>query len=322
MPALSDRQRFRGYGLALLAATCWATGGLTAKWLFTTASAENASWPLPPLGIAVEPTSLSGARALSAFLILLGYLAIARRDTLRVPPRSLPFFALFGIAGMAGVHYTYFMTISLTDVVTAILLEYLAPVLVLVFSVVFLRHKLTWSLPLGVALSVTGCALVVGAIGGQGAVVSSAGIAWGLASAVFFAAYSLMGSWAAGKFSPFTTLVYGLGFAAVFWLAVLGPSSVLNVFGDPRTAAAVLFVAVVSTIIPFSAFLAALHYIAPTNATVTSTLEPVIAGVGAFLLFGESLTPLQLLGGLLVVAAIAIVQLPERNPGPVLPPQD
>ncbi|HSK47528.1 MAG TPA: EamA family transporter [Coriobacteriia bacterium] len=322
MPALRDRRRLKGYGLALLAAACWATGGLTAKWLFTTASSENAGWPIPPLGIALEPTALSGGRALSAFLILLAYLAVTRRDALRVSVRELPFFAVFGILGMAGVHYTYFKTISLTNVATAILLEYLAPVLVLVVSVVFLKHKLTWTLPLGVALSVTGCALVVGAIGGQGMVVSPAGVAWGLASAVFFATYSLMGSWAATRFSPFKTLVFGLGFASVFWLAVLGPASVLGVFGEAQTAFAVLFVAVVSTIIPFTAFLAALRYIAPTNATVTSTVEPVIAGIGAFALFGEALTPLQLIGGALVVAAIAVVQLPERNPAPMLPPQD
>ena len=223
---------------------------------------------------------------------------------------------------MAGVHYSYFKTISLTNVATAILLEYLAPIIVLVVSVVFMGHRLTWTLPAGVALSVTGCALVVGAVGGEGLVVSPAGVAWGLASAVFFASYSIMGTWAAPRFSPFTTLLYGLGFASAFWLVALGPADVLSVFGDPRSAAAVIYVAVVSTVIPFAAFLAALRHIPPTNATVTSTIEPVLAGVGAFLLFGETLTALQLLGGAFVLAAIAVVQLPEREAPPILPPQD
>jgi drug/metabolite transporter (DMT)-like permease len=75
-------------------------------------------------------------------------------------------------------------------------------------------------------------------------------------------------------------------------------------------------------VVPFSAFLIALRHIAPTNATVTSTVEPFIAGLGAFALFGESLTLLQLLGGLLVVGAIAVVQLPEPEPIAVIPPQD
>jgi drug/metabolite transporter (DMT)-like permease len=323
MPGSPERaDRLKGYGLALLAAACWATGGLTAKWLFTQPSPQTAEWPVPPLGLVVEPTALSAGRAFSAALLLFAYLAVRRPDALRVRRADLPFFAVFGVAGMAGVHYTYFKTISLTNVATAILLEYLAPVLVLIVSVAFLKHRITWTLPIGVTLSVLGCGLVVGALGGGGLVVSPAGIAWGLASAAFFAAYSLMGSWAAPRFSPFTTLAYGLGFAAVFWLVLLGPGPVIELASHPSTLGAVLFVAVVSTIVPFSAFLAALKHIPPTNATVTSTVEPVLAGLGAFVLFGESLTPLQLLGGVLVVAAIAVVQLPEREPVPVLPPQE
>lgn len=318
----APRNPLRGYLLTLLAAACWASGGLTAKWLFTAPSAATATWPLPPLGIYVDPAVLSGGRALSAFLLLAAYLLITQRDALVVARRDIPFFAFFGVAGLAMVHFTYFKTISLTNVATAILLEYLAPVLVLVISVLFLGHRFRWSLPAGVALSIAGCALVVGAVGGDGLVVSPAGVAWGLASAGFFALYSLLGSSAVQRFSAYTTLVWGLGFAALFWVVVLGPKPILGLFSDSRTAVAVLFVAVVSTVVPFWAFLMALRDIAPTNATVTSTIEPFIAGIGAFVLFGEALTAAQLLGGVLVIAAIAVVQLPEREPAPILPPQE
>jgi drug/metabolite transporter (DMT)-like permease len=328
VPGTSERgvtaksDRLRGYLLALLAAACWATGGLTAKWLFTPPSAATAEWPIAPLGIVIDPTTLSGARALSAFVLLVVVLAVGRPRDLRISPGDVPFLAVFGVVGLAMVHFTYFKTISLTNVATAILLEYLAPVLVLVFGVAFMKHRFTWWLPLGVALSIGGCALVVGAIGGDGLVVTPAGIGWGLLSAVFFAAYSLMGTVAAYRFSPYTALVWGLGFASLFWLTVLTPGVVLGAFAEPKAAVAIVFIAVVSTIIPFAAFLIALHHIAPTNATVTSTIEPVIAGVGAYLLFGESLTAIQIVGGLMVVAAIAVVQLSERTPAPTLPPQD
>lgn len=314
--------RLRGYLLALMAAACWASGGLTAKWLFSVPGAQTASWPVPPLGITVEPTVLSGGRAFSAFVLMGIYLALFHRDEIRISGRDVPFLAVFGVFGLAGVHFTYFQTISLTNVATAILLEYLAPVLVLVVSVLFMGHRFTWTLPVGVALSILGCAMVVGAVGGEGLKVSPAGIAWGLASAGFFALYSLMGSVAAGRFAPYTTLFWGLGFASLFWFVWLGPARLMSVFAQPGTAAAVLFMAVVSTIVPFSAFLIALRYIAPTNATVTSTIEPLLAGIGAFWLFGESFSLVQLAGGALVIAAIAVVQLPERDPMPVLPPQD
>lgn len=317
------RSSVRGYSLAVLAAACWATGGLTADWLFTSPSAATRDWLVPPLGMVVEPTVLSGARAFAAFTLLVVYLAVFRRSDLRIGVREVPFLAVFGVAGLAMVHYTYFKTISIThDPATAILLEYLAPVLVLAFSVIFLRHRLTWALPAGVALSVLGCALVVGAIGGDGLSIPPAGVVWGLLSAVFFAAYSLMGSVAARRYPPYTTLVWGLAFASLFWFAVLGVKPVLSLLLDAKTALAVLFIAVVSTIIPFAAFLTALRHIAPTNATVTSTVEPVLAAIGAYFLFGTALTPMQILGGALVIGAIAVVQLPERQPAPILPPQE
>ncbi|TLM98154.1 MAG: hypothetical protein FDZ75_03020, partial [Actinobacteria bacterium] len=98
MPGERSRA-LRGYLLALLAAACWATGGLTAKWLFTQPSPATADWPLPPLGITIDPTALAGGRALSAFLLLAAYLLLRDRAKLRVDPRKdLPYLALFGIA--------------------------------------------------------------------------------------------------------------------------------------------------------------------------------------------------------------------------------
>ena len=63
---------------------------------------RRSTWPLPPLGIPIAPTVLSASRALSAFVVLLVYLLIARRDTLRVPRSALPFMALFGVVGHGG----------------------------------------------------------------------------------------------------------------------------------------------------------------------------------------------------------------------------
>jgi drug/metabolite transporter (DMT)-like permease len=187
-------------------------------------------------------------------------------------------------------------------------------------SVTVLRDRFTWSLPVSVTLSVAGCGLVVGVVGGTGLEVSPAGLLWGLASAVFFAGYTLMGRWAAHRYSSWTLLTYGLGAAMLFWWAMLGgPGPVFAVLRDGRTFAAVAFIAFVGTVVPFGAFLKALRHIRATEASVTSTLEPVLAAVAAWALFRESLTLTQMLGGLLVLAAIVVSQLP--NPVAVeLPP--
>lgn len=318
----SGRTQAQGYALVLVAAVCWAGGGLIAKWLFSVPGPATAGWPFPPLGLQVDALVLSASRAVVSFGIALTYLLIRRRDLLRVPMRSVPFLAVFGVFGLALVHFAYFKTISLTGVATAILLEYLAPVVVLVFSVLFLKERLTLALPGAVLLSVVGCALMVGVIGGRGQGVPGAGLAWGLASAVLFAGYALMGRYAAGRFEPWTMLVYGLGFASAFWLVVLGgPSPIIGLLSDPRGLAAVLVLSVVSTVIPFGAFLRALHMIEATRASIASTFEPVVAGVVAWFAFNEHLTVLQVGGGLLVVAAVMLSQVQTRIPAemPVVP---
>lgn len=292
----------RGYLLALLAAAGWAAGGLTAKWLFVTT------------GAAVDPATLSGARAVLSVAMLVTYLALFRRRDLKVRLKELPFLAAFGIFGLAMVHFTYFATIRLTNVPTAILLEYLAPILVLAVSVLALGEKLTWALPAGVVLSVTGCALMVGAIGGKGLSISPAGLAWGLASAFFFALYTVLGKYAAPRFSPWTLLTYGLGFAAIFWVVWLkGPAPIVTLLSDPTRLTAVSAMALFSTVVPFGAFLIALHHIDATKASITATLEPVLAGIGTYLIpaLYEPLSVVQLLGGALVLAAVVVAQAPQ-----------
>jgi len=86
--------RLTGYALALLAAACWATGGLMAKWLFTDASAATASWPIPPLGIHIEPTALAAGRACPAFGLLPHSLAIGRRRDHVLAGPAGPFFPI------------------------------------------------------------------------------------------------------------------------------------------------------------------------------------------------------------------------------------
>lgn len=312
---IASGKRAEGYALVLLAATCWAGGGLIAKWLFTMPGAATAGWPFPPLGIEVDPLVLSAARALVSTAIAFGYLALRRRPALVIRGRDVPFLAVFGILGLAMVHFAYFKTISLTGVATAILLEYLAPVVVLIFSVALLGERLTWSLPAAVVLSVAGCGLMVGVFGEQGITISREGLYWGLASAVFFAGYSLMGRYAASRFTPWTLLSYGLAAAALFWLVVLGgPGRIVALLSDWRALVAVVVLAVVSTIIPFGAFLKALHLIEATQASVTSTVEPVVAGLTAWFIFGEHLSALQLLGGGFVVAAVVLSQVRTRVP--------
>ncbi|MCL5888214.1 MAG: EamA family transporter [Actinobacteria bacterium] len=304
-----SRMKRRGYLFAILAALLWASGGLMAKWLMTPYGSETAMWLVPPTGGEIDPVVLAGSRAIVAAGILAPILLILKPSLMKVRLRDLWFLAAFGIIGLAGVHFTYFKAIDQTNVSTAILLQYLSPVIVLVLSVALLGERFRWSLPVGVAFSILGCALVVGAFAAGGLKVSDSGLFWGLTSAVFFATYSLMGRYAVSRFNPWTLMAYGLIFASIFWIVYLGGiSGVVSVVASERGSISVGYLAIFATIIPFAAFLSALHYIEATKAIVTSTLEPVIAGMAAYFLFVETLTPSQLVGAAMVIIAIMVIQ--------------
>jgi len=219
---------------------------------------------------------------------------------------------VFGTIAAAGMQFTYFKTISLTNVATAILLEYLAPIFTLAFAVVILKHKLRWQMVVGVVSAIIGCAIAVGAFTGEGLSISVAGIIWGITSAVFFALYSIMGAHADRRIRPTGLLFYGLLFAALMWTVVLGPRQIAIAFCEPRTTAVVLAMALIATILPFGAFLTALRIISPTHTTITSMAEPIIVGIAASLIFSEPLTIALVIGGFIILGSIAWIQL--QNP--------
>ena len=290
------RRQVRGYALALFAACGWATGGLLSKWAFTE-------------GL-VTPEVLAGARAGVGALLLGFWLVVIKRKRLFVglSARSLLFLVPFGAFAVAGMQYTYFKTISLTNVATAILLEYLAPIFTLMAAVTIFRHRLRWQMVVGVAAAILGCAVAVGAFNPGGLTITPAGLMWGIVAAMFFALYSVMGDQGNNVYDSLELLFYSLFFASMTWLILVGPREISAPFTDIKLASMIMIMAIVSTILAFGAYLVAMRTISPTHASITAMLEPVVAGIAAAFLFGETMTFSLVLGGAIIVASVAFIQ--------------
>lgn len=295
-----------GYLFAALAAAGWASGALIGKWLMTAPSAETAGWVLAPLGVPVSAEVLAANRVLLAGIIMLVVVLIREPRDLKVNPKGLGQLALYGVIGLAGLHFTYYSAIDMINPSTAILIEYLAPVLIMVFGVVVLREQPTWRLPVGIVLALFGAVLVTGALLGEQAV-NAQGAAYALASAVFFAFYSVMGDFLGKRYRTSIVTTFGMCFAALFWLLILGPTEVFAPLTNLAVILTLLVTVLLSTILATLSFLRALKYIKPANATLTCILEPFLVAVGEFAFFHEMLTPQQLAGGLLVILAVFIV---------------
>ena len=286
------RHPARGYALALAAAAMWALNASLARYL---------------LEDGVSAARLSQLRSGGSCLILLLALALTRRDLIRVERGQVPALAFLGIAGLALVHATYFLAIERLQIGVALTIEYLAPLVLLVWLRVVHGRRLSGGLWGAVALSIAGCFLVVRAY--EAGSLDGLGIAAAFGSTASFAIYLVASERAGHRHEPVTTLLWAFGFASLFW-AVVTPwwSFPWAGLASPRNALPGLGVVVVGTLLPFTLMVAALRHIPAPRAAVVSTLEPVLAAGFAYLLHGESLAPVQLVGGAAVLAAVVWVQ--------------
>ena len=291
-----ERRPALGYSLAAAAAAMWAANGSMARYL---------------LDDGVSPFELSELRSLGSWLILLVALGLTRPGLLRVERHELPSLAFLGVAGLAAVHATYFAAIERLDIGPAVTIQYLAPLLLLVWLRVAHGRRIAAGLWGAVLLSVAGCFLVVRAYDASD--LDGLGVAAAFGAAVAFAIYMVGSERAGHRHEPVTTLFWAFGFASIFWVfAAPWWEFPFGELDSARNAALAAGVIVVGTLLPFICMVAALRHLPAPRAGVVATLEPVLAAIFAWIIHDEALAAVQVLGGMAVVAAVAWVQ--SRRP--------
>ena len=226
--------------------------------------------------------------------------------------RRLGALALLGGVGYVGQALCYFNALERISAGLTALLLYVFPALVVVLSAVLLGER---PRPLAagcVALALAGTALTIGPVqGGQGS-----GVALGLGAAVVYALYILASSRVTGV-SPFAMAAAVLSGAA---LTTGGLAAVTRpALPSSGTAwLALVGIALLGTVVAVTAFFGALALLGPSDASVLSTVEPVVSVVVAGLVLGERLSPTQVAGGAVVLLAVAVL---ARAGSPAVEPE-
>jgi len=288
----------KGYLCVALAALMWASSGTAGKALFNSG---------------VTPFELVQLRVTVSSVLLVIVFGICFRPLFRIRPRDLWYFFILGGVLMALVQVTYFYTISKIQVAAAIFIQYLAPVMVAFFSICFWKERLTATKLAALILSLGGCYLVVGGYSFHLLKMNQLGILAGVLSALCFAAYTLVGERGMHRYSPWTVLFYSFLFATITWHTLYPPFQYLWADFTAVQWGWIFYVSIVGTVLPFGLFFVGVNYIRSTRASITATLEPISAGLFAYLFLGESLQPLQIAGGAMVVTAIVMLQLKKEQ---------
>jgi drug/metabolite transporter (DMT)-like permease len=265
----------RGYLFIAAATFFWGFSATLGRAVFTSRLFAGGHGLRP-----IDPLILAQSRTTIALLILLPILLLKGRSSLRVQSSShlLQFF-LLGIFGLAASNYFYYFAIQKTSVATAIVLQYVAPVWVLLYMLARRLQRPTLRRVSGVVLAVLGCGLAVGELAAQrgfpwlvisGIRFNTLGVVAAELAAISFAFYNVYGQHLLQIYQRWTVLVYSLLGAAVFWQLVNPPWKVI---AQHYSGGQWLFMAVFSVtsmLVPFSLYFAGLQHLDPTRAIVTA----------------------------------------------------
>lgn len=262
----------------------------------------------------IDPLILSQSRTTFSFLVLLPVLFLSRGPRrLRLPKADILRLLILGVLGVAASNYFYYLAIQRTNVAIAIIVQYTAPVWVLLYMVMRGLQRATAQRVVAVALALTGIVLVIGIVGSGSVHLDALGVTAAMAAAFSFAFYNVAGHSILARYDRWTVLLYVTGSTALFWIVVNPPWKIVAAHYSGVEWLFLLVFSLVSVLAPFSLYFAGLQHLEPTRAIVVSCLEPVFSIVIAAIVLGEVMRPLQTVGIVLVLAATVVVQMPDRK---------
>ncbi|MGI6250289.1 MAG: DMT family transporter [Anaerolineaceae bacterium] len=299
--------RNRGYTFAFLATLCFSTTAIFMRHLLS-------NYQLPPMVTAFW-------RDMLAAIALVIPLLLFKPNLLKVDRNNLFYLIGYGLVfALFNIIWTFAMVYNNSSVATVLLFSSAPFTAILGW---WLLHE-TLGLPkiIAILLAMVGCTLV--SLTGADVTFHWTGFLIGIGAGLFYAFYSLLGSMAAKRnLNPWTTTFYILLFASFFLLIFnLLPISFLT--GQARSLAG-LFVmgrnlsgwfwmsmlSIVSTIGGFGFYNNSLVYLPSSVAKMFLTSVPVLTSILAYLFFREILSPIQILGGLLVVGGLVLLRVSE-----------
>ncbi|AXB48081.1 EamA family transporter [Amycolatopsis albispora] len=305
--------RGRGTVLILVAALFFSSSGALGK---------------PVMLAGLSPEQVAAARIGLAALVLAAGVAIARPSLLRVRAAEWPLLLGYGLLGVAGVQLCYFISASRIPVGVAILLEFTSPVLIALWVRFVRRVRLPGVMWGGIALAMIGLAMVAQAW--EGLRLDTFGLLAGVGAAICSAAYFLLGERAVADRHPLGLVTWGMIVGAVAVCLVAPPwtipASLLTAparFGpwQPPIWALLVALVLVSTVFAYLAGISSLRHLPAPVASVLGLCEPLLAAGLAWVLLGEALSWVQLLGAAILLGGALIVQLnsPGKTPGGAAP---
>jgi drug/metabolite transporter (DMT)-like permease len=266
----------------------------------------------------ISPFRLAQVRAIGAFFILLAIALFIDRDSLKAPKKLISKLAAYGIIGFAAVQAGYFLGIQRGVPLSLVLIiEFTAPIWIALWIKYVRKMYVPASMWGAIALSLLGLILLAQVWNGLS--FDLIGLLGAVLSAFALTAYFLIGKSFGTSMSALSLTVWGLGMASLTWISSMPvwqfPFEVFSIDMDLKGVFAgstlpgwvlLLWIVTVGTIVPYLFVIAGLRLLSASTSSVIGMLEPVFAGIFAWLWLQQSWNGIQLFGAAVVLVGIYI----------------
>lgn len=254
-------------------------------------------------------------RVTSAAVMFVIFILIKDKSLLKIKLRDLPLFLALGCGSVLAMTCLYFLAIAGTSYSVAAILLYTAPIFVSVTSVFLFKEKFTVRKGIALILAFAGCVCVSGIFGGSGNV-TPIGFLFGILSGVAYALYSILGTFALRKYSPYTVTTYAFLFAALGALIVCdAPGAFRKAAGLITTTPLllhILLLGLISAFLPFLLYTIGLSHTEAGKASIIASVEPLAATVCG-VIRGQKIGTFGVLGILGILAAVIVMSVTGKK---------
>ncbi|MFD8498659.1 DMT family transporter [Amycolatopsis sp. NPDC059657] len=294
-------RRGRGTALIVLSALFFSTSGTLGK---------------PTMVAGLTPQQVAAVRLGLSALVLFAAVGLVKPSILKVGKGEWRLLIAYGLVAVGGIQLVYFIATSRIPVGIAILLEFVSPVLIALWTRFVRKIHLAKAVWGGIALAMVGLVLVAQVW--QGLKLDALGLLAGFGAALCSAGYFLIGERGLASRHPLGMVTWGMGIGALAVCVVAPPwtipariLSVPAVIGPwhPPVWVALIALALVGTVLAYLAGISALQYLPAAIASVLGLVEVILANVLAWILLGEALTVVQAVGAVVLLGGATIVQL-------------
>lgn len=311
MSASTTKHAATGYLLYLIAATLWAFNGTVSKLILLSVG---------------DPARVSQLRTTAAFVILLVVVALTNRKAFRLSKSEIPVLITYALLGITLTQWAYFEAISRMPVGIALLIEFTAPIYIVLWVRYVRKQHVRPTIWLGLSMALGGLALVAQVW--KGFMLDGVGFAFAFGATFSLIIYYLLGEKASTNRDSVSLIMWGFLFASLFWAATLPwnsfPWEKINVDVQPFLNSAtttplwvlVSYMVVGGTVLPFVLVVQAIKHLGAAGASLMGMMEPLIAFFVAWIVLGESLNLIQIVGGIAMLTGVYIAELARISKKP------